>query len=217
MKKSIYISYLSNPHLLKECTESIWRENQSRSTKDCYLVTILNDSMEFIPGLVPFHDYEEIIPPPVKLVNCQMIEWANNLSIERDEKWMIAIHSDAYLYPGALDAMDRAIAKADQIGINTDFIKKEGSPFDPILFPLYFEDNHFHSIMKSTGWSVLQTENYGNNAFHYGSMSIKSDPILNRINGLQFSKRAEIYKEIWGGLPGEETRIGDRTAGGTRR
>lgn len=74
-------------------------------------------------------------------------------------------------------------------------------------FPDYFSDNHNYRLLRLKGYEMLQLENHtvehGVNG--QGSQTINSDPVLHRTNEILFPAYAQLYREIWGGSPGEET------------
>jgi hypothetical protein len=73
-------------------------------------------------------------------------------------------------------------------------------------FPNYFSDNHNYRKLRLAGYEMLQLENHTveHGVDGTGSQTINSDPVLRRQNEILFPSYAQLYREMWGGSPGEE-------------
>jgi hypothetical protein len=73
-------------------------------------------------------------------------------------------------------------------------------------FPDYFSDNHNYRRLRLAGYEMIQLENHTveHGVDGKGSQTINSDPVLRRTNEILFPAYAQLYREIWGGSPGEE-------------
>ena len=97
---------------------------------------------------------------------------------------------------------------------NPEFFYKENLWGDPWLFINYFGDNNRYRLMDLRGWKKYSVEDRTSKLVeHLGSQTIRKHPDMNRKNGLTFDLYGQLYKKIWGGLPGQET-INDPTAKG---
>jgi GT2 family glycosyltransferase len=80
--------------------------------------------------------------------------------------------------------------------------------FDENFYPAYFEDcDHFRRIALSGAKAVNVPgfECVHGEAPYWGSSTIKSDPELDRKNGITFGNLQRYYVMKWGGAPGRET------------
>jgi hypothetical protein len=228
----VHIPYGGNEEYLKGCIQSLV-DQVTPYTQHKQFIVVLNDTMEPVNwDNVGNKQYCIEKHPPVQLVHAQMLTWIMKDAWENNQEIAIGIHTDAYLMQDGMKILMDTVKLAQESGkkwshvdtgafmlwyaFNLDFIIKENFVFDPQLFPMYFEDNHYHAISKSLGYEVIKSDPYNVACFHYGSHMIRSDPIMARKNALTFDRSKEIYRELWGGYPGDETRIPDRTAGGTR-
>lgn len=75
--------------------------------------------------------------------------------------------------------------------------------FDEEFFPAYYEDNSYHWRMKQKGFDIKQS--MGTLVGHFGSATIKSYSRAEKErHDNQFRRNTELYKRMWGGLPGKE-------------
>jgi hypothetical protein len=96
---------------------------------------------------------------------------------------------------------------------NPNFFVKENIWGDPALFPNYFGDNHRYRLMDLRGYERINAKNMEGLVTHLGSQTIIRNPYFKKINDLTFSSWGQIYVNIWGGYPPNETN-NDPTCGG---
>lgn len=72
--------------------------------------------------------------------------------------------------------------------------------WDP-LFPWYFADNITYRKLHLAGYELIESNLP---VKHEPSQTLKSDPSLAFRNSLTFPFYADLYRKMWGGLPGSE-------------
>lgn len=85
-------------------------------------------------------------------------------------------------------------------------ISREGyndiGQFDTKLWPAYFEDNdyHYRAKLKKRRLVKMNTAMF----YHYGSRSIRDNPVMGNIINKYYLQNEAYYIEKWGGKPGRE-------------
>lgn len=69
------------------------------------------------------------------------------------------------------------------------------------LFDQYFLDNHTYRLMRLAGFPTIAT----NLPCHHEASATLRDPRRKARNDLRFPRDEQIYIQVWGGKPGEET------------
>jgi hypothetical protein len=190
---------------------------------------VLNNSKENLRDYLREDNYfPDIIYLDLRLVQCQMFNWALEISKQKKDPFCLITHTDTVLKPYAIKKMKEKIESLKYnhwalceggygsmvfFAINNEFVDIEDFYFDPNLFPMYFDDNHARMIMKSRGWEIHYTDDQ-NLAEHLASQTINTDKEFHRKNDLTFPLFEQLYIKIWGGKPDQET-IQDSTANGT--
>lgn len=140
----------------------------------------------------------------------------NHIALNAPPPWFFSGNDMKYL-PGSIALLDAAIdqnqdASAIIAHHYSAFVLTAkgfdvGGLFDENFYPAYFEDcDHFRRLMlagekdiRVPGFECIHGE-----APHWGSSTIKSDPELNKKNGMTFVNLQQYYIRKWGGEPGQE-------------
>jgi len=214
MKVTCYIPCGGDLQLTERAIKSFWDEI-GRTEHEAKLVVINNTE-------TPIGEMRaDVINMPVRLLHGQSINWMIRQTRRAKDAFCMSLHNDAMLYPGALqeilDKWDEVQYNDPRWGTitlghnngdafvlwNPEFFFTENVWHNPVLLPFYFLDNHLYRLMELRGWTIYHTEN--DLVLHEGSHTIKNDPVARRVNDIVFPHHGAIYKDIWGGMPGEET------------
>lgn len=76
-------------------------------------------------------------------------------------------------------------------------------PFDVEFFPAYYEDNSYHWRMTQLGYKLTGVDD--TRITHFESATLKAyDHDQTEMHHLLFRHNTELYRLMWGGLPGNE-------------
>jgi len=182
----------------------------------------LTQSMTIIDNSLGGIDYKriekpayniQVMRPPVPLSYSQSLNWAATLCVQSGKKFLVNLHSDAYLTrpeaPSELLEFGRNCQ--DNWGVIWTFYDIL-CLFNPKAiidvggydtnFPDYFTDNDMRRRMELAGYKCIDTGIQG--VHHEGSATINSDTHLKYLNGVTFPLRRSYYISKWGGEPGKE-------------
>lgn len=165
----------------------------------------------------PGFEVSSFYKPPVPFTYAQSMNWMLRDSQHQEVDFILHFHSDAYsTNPAAVYELLAAVRSYKATNrrwacawthydllwaINPAALTDIGG-WDT-SFPTYFGDNDFRRRSTLAGWECIDTHIQGIN--HEGSATIKSDPKLNFLNGQTFPLYQQLYRQKWGGGPGNET------------
>jgi hypothetical protein len=201
-------------HLINAVKSVVGHEKSDRFKLN---ITVINNTGK------PWNNYigetTAIYNTPVRFTMAQLANYIMRQTIEKGMLFSIAMHDDAVMNPGAIDALlDKYEEVKDQKWVTITAKGSTGvlamgnvAPYiedniwwDTYLFPMYYVDLHYYRMVGLKGWKIFETDR-DDLIEHIGSNSLKSDPIMAERNRINSKYSSEIYKDIWGGLPGEET------------
>jgi hypothetical protein len=205
-----YVFYVNRPDLLKRAISSFRSLGES--------LTVVDNSLEKDePAIFNSPDFASVYAPPVPFTYAQSMNWMLSDAEAKGVNYIIHFHSDAYSdNPGAADDLLKRVRALTLMrkkwacaythydllwAINPEALREIGE-WDT-TFPTYFGDNDARMRWKLAGWECVETNIQGVN--HEGSATINSDPELQFTNSVVFPAHAELYRQKWGGNPGEET------------
>lgn len=229
----IYIPFARDTVLLNKCINSIYPQMNEHSSYEGKKIVVMNNSGKPLDGLLEHPEEVDIWELPFELMHAQQMNWMFKDSLKEGYPFTLTTHTDSELMPGAIKAMldEYEVVKGTKwyafgiggpifVAFNPQFFVEENIWYDAFLFPFYYMDNHMGRLAKLRGWSdhCVNIGAYPDPAVplvkHVSSHFLKSDPIFAKKNSIAFSAHGQIYKAIWGGLPGAET-INDPYASGT--
>ncbi len=200
-----YVFYVNRPDLLDRALLSFPQ---------------LHDELTIVDNSGGEYDYGQTVhyfQPPVPLTYAQSMNWMLKDALYRKVDFILHFHSDAF--STNLNAVDELLSKVREYrdagrkwacawthydllwAINPLALSDIGGWSTE--FPTYFGDNDFRRRATLAGWECIDTHIQG--IQHEGSATIKSDPKLNFLNGHSFPFYQHLYRQKWGGDPGQET------------
>jgi GT2 family glycosyltransferase len=135
--------------------------------------------------------------------------------------WLIA-GSDIMFLPGSLALLDSVVEQNPEAGMvmgdgyNVFLMTPKGIEvvgfLDENFYPAYYEDcDHWRrAVLSGVKFENVQGFTHVHGELgdpHGGSSTIRSDPELNKKNGITMRNNLEYYTRKWGGLPSAETFI----------
>jgi hypothetical protein len=151
----------------------------------------------------------------------QTMVYFQQRAVARNAGCWLFMHSDGFAQPEDFERIiamaEDLTAKGEKWGIifthydvlacfNTAAIEDIGG-WDQV-FAMYFFDNHNYRRLQLAGYKFYQLENHS--VIHgdgvNGSHTINSDVHRRRRNEITFPAYVQLYREMWGGTPGEETK-----------
>lgn len=223
LKFRCYISFTQNTPMLNKALSTVIPQLREFSSEPVPVV-ILNNSMVPLGDRLEYpNDCLELFPP-TPLQCATNANWMVRLAHDNEEPFAMIMHMDAEMQPGCMAA---ALAKWEEVkdtkyiaifangGFemeNIAFFYNENVWYDDFLFPFYYTDNHIGRIAALRGYSVAAIPS--EYVVHHSSHNLREDPVLNRKNNYAFPIQGQLYKAIWGGMPGQET-VTDPYANGT--
>lgn len=197
------ISYYENSKLLFKAIDSLVNQVDE--------LIIVNSGKE---DLTTDYSNVKFLRPTTRLLGFQVINYTVEESIREGRDYAFCMHNDIV---ASEDSVKRLFDKFNEVKdekwgkifgcydtfclLNPKFFRDEDIWFDPLLFPCYFGDNHLYRIMNLLGYKEYSVDC---DVSHYGSNTIKLNPIHGRQNSITFRHYDEIYAEIWGGRAGQE-------------
>jgi GT2 family glycosyltransferase len=193
----IGIPYISRSDLFLSTVTSINRPVQD--------IVIVDNSKD---GSVPVVD-EAIY---IRMGRNMGVSWAWNTIIKRTRNapWWVIMNADLRLGPDDLENINKAmdegldlvmIGSMALFGVSAACIRRVGW-FDENFVPAYCEDNDYIYRCKLLGaktlWMAAGWE-------HFGSATIKSDPVAKASNDRSYPLNVKYYQAKWGGVMGNET------------
>ena len=227
-KFRMYIPFGYDEELLGKAVESIIPQIEEFSSwASSPQIVIHNNSGKPITKLT-HPEKVEIIEFPFELVHAQQANYFIRDAHVTGQPFMMLTHTDSELLPGAMENMIKNYEriKDTKWGMlfgshgghifsitNPLFYVNEDCWYDPNVEPFYYMDNFCYRLMTLRGYVNHTCDSTSQLVKHYSSQYIKCNPRYWHRNNLTFGPYGEIYKNIWGGLPGQET-SNDLTAGG---
>jgi hypothetical protein len=209
----VYIPFSGNVHLLDRCISSILPFVREYSTYDDPII-ILNNTKVPLQGKLEADGWSELIPP-VPMVWATAYNWLLRVALANQEPFAFATHTDVEISQGAMeevfDNYERVkdtkwycIFANECLGMhNLAFFEDEQVWYDDFLFPMYYSDNHLARIAYLRGYREVMY--YSEAVHHTKSHTIREDNVMRLRNAVGFPHATEVYKQIWGGVPGSET------------
>lgn len=149
-----------------------------------------------------------------------------NIGVAKSWNWFlknvkdvrVISNDDVVFYPDSLEKLVKHYDKNYLVypngvenGINSfscfmlpDNIVKNVGYFDEEFFPAYYEDNSYHLRMKQKGFDIKLAKDSLVSHFKSGTLDAFSKQEMEE-HHKRFRRNTELYKRMWGGLPGKET------------
>lgn len=141
----------------------------------------------------------------------------NHIALNAPAPWFFS-GNDMKFLPGSVALLDKTLdqnpdaAEIMAYHYSAFLLTEKGfkiiGRFDENFYPAYFEDCDHYRRMILAGFKDIRVPGFEcvhGEAPYWGSSTIKSDPELNRKNGITFSNLQAYYIRKWGGEPGKET------------
>jgi hypothetical protein len=197
-----YIGFVNREDLVRRAIES-----SSEVMADLTIIDNSEKGISFDPGCRVFRP-----PMPVWFVHC--VNYALLETRRQGAYICLWLHSDAWAPEGAYTKLiERARQLTSEgrkwgvlftsydalVALNTAMIDDVGL-FDQNI-SWYCSDNDFYRRAGLAGYELLDT---GIEVNHDYSMTIKSDPKIDFLNGIMHPLGAQYYRLKWGGSAGQE-------------
>jgi hypothetical protein len=162
----------------------------------------------------------DVFTPPVPLSFTQSQNYFfRDARRDKEAKFMMWLHSDCHLPPGAADKMVKRVRELYAEGrkwgvafsyydifsaVNLSMVDEVGG-YDTNIFS-YVGDKDFYRRVQLAGWELINTEIEVEaiKAGHLGSQTIQSDPKLSFLNGITQTMADYYYQCKWGAEAGSE-------------
>lgn len=206
MKYLLATSAYSNPELLEKCVRSWPEEIDSMVYAD--------KNIEVLNCIDPWFKGDKVGSTEHSGVSGSW-NWLLEFAFGRDYDALVVVGSDTEMQPGFLKdfleeyeqrGLDFAVTRYPIIWncwvMNRRCYETVGV-MDCNLWPAYYEDNDYHRRVNLSGLGIDYIGN-PDGMGHFGSATIRKDPVANKANGITFGMNQAYYVAKWGGLPGEE-------------
>jgi len=227
----LYIPFARNLDLLNKCIESVVPQIHEFSSYVGKKIVVINNSGVHIDAEkeLKYPNDVDVWELPFELTHAQEANWMIKDTATQGLDFCATTHTDSELLPGAMETLIKGydgvkgtkwyamgIGSPIFVAFNHRFFIEENVWFDPFLLPFYYMDNHMGRIARLRGWSDTLVEGPPTTPLlkHVSSHVLKEDAVFRSKNNVAFPAHGQIYKAIWGGMPGQEI-INDPYANGT--
>jgi len=210
----VYIHFSGNAFLLNKCVTSLLPKVRQFSTAENPIVILNNTNLNLSDWIMVSDGWVDL-KPPTPLIWATAHNWLLSLAKQNGDPFAFSCHTDVEIMDGALEEIFAVYERVKDtkwycifanecLGMqNLDFFYDENVWYDAFLFPMYYSDNHIARIAYLRGYK--EEMYFSPLVLHNKSHTIRDDRIMQLRNNLGFPKAGEIYKTIWGGMPGQET------------